>query len=66
MTIYEYLMTIDKEERAEIAETLFHCYEDDFDDFCMWALENGIDIEATVIEGGHEFTALSLWAFDMR
>ena len=66
MTIREYINSIDEEERNEIAETLFACYEADFEDFCMWAIENGIDLEATEIEGGIEFTVLSLWALDMR
>ena len=66
MTIREYIDTIDEVERDEIAETLYACYEADFDDFCAWAIENGIDTETTVIEGGHEFTVLSLWALDLR
>lgn len=66
MTMNDYLLTIDEEERDEMAETLFHCYEEDYDDFCMWAIENGIDLDATVMEGGIEFNALTLWAFDMR
>lgn len=47
MTIYEYIETLDEEERDEIAETLFHCYEDDYEDFCAWAIENGIDLTPT-------------------
>ena len=33
MTIREYIDTIDEEERDEIAETLYHCYEDDYDEW---------------------------------
>ena len=65
MTIREYIDTIDEEERDEIAETLFHCYEDDYDDFCMWALENGIDIDATEEIFGEAVPVLTLWAYDM-
>jgi hypothetical protein len=63
MTIREYIDTIDEEERDEIAETLFHCYEEDYDDFCVWALENGIDVYAQD-ETLHEYVTV-LWAYDM-
>lgn len=65
MTIREYIDTIDEEERDEIAETLYACYEDDFDDFCAWAIENGIDIHATETVLGQEVSVLILWAYDM-
>jgi hypothetical protein len=65
MTIREYIDTIDEEERDEIAETLYACYEDDFDDFCAWAIENGIDIHATENVLGQEVSVLVLWAYDM-
>lgn len=65
MTIREYIDTLDEEERDEIAETLYHCMEDDFDDFSMWAIENGIDLDATETVLGQEVPVLTLWAYDM-
>lgn len=65
MTIREYIDTIEEEERDEIEATLYACYEDDFDDFCMWAIENGIDINATKTVLGEAVPVLTLWAWDM-
>ena len=65
MTIREYIDTIDEEERDEIAETLYACYEADYDDFCVWARETGIDTEATAVVLGEEVPVLTLWAYDM-
>lgn len=65
MTIREYIETLDEEEMDEIAETLYHCYEEDFDDFSMWAVENGIDLDATETVLGQEVLVLTLWAYDM-
>lgn len=65
MTIREYIDTIDEEERDEIEATLYACYEDDFDDFCAWAIENGIDTEATKEIFGEAVSVLTLWAYDM-
>lgn len=63
MTIREYIDTIDEEERDEIAETLYQISQDDWDDFEMWAIENGIDLTATDPETGEYFTVL--WGWDM-
>ena len=73
MTIREYFDNMitanmteeDWTELWETEDTLFACYEDDYDDFCMWAIENGIDIEATETVNGHEISVLTLWAWDM-
>lgn len=73
MTIREYFDNMihdnmteeDWTEISEIEETMFAIYEDDFDDFCMWAIENGIDIEATEIVLGEAVPVLTLWAYDM-
>lgn len=73
MTIREYidsLTTIDstaeeEQEAYELEQTLFACYEDDYDDFCMWALENGIDVDATEIVNGEEIPVTTLWAWDV-
>ena len=72
MTIREYFdaqiatATIDEiDEIFEEMETLFHCMEDDFDDFSSWAIENGIDLDATATVMGEEVPVLTLWAYDM-
>jgi hypothetical protein len=73
MTIREYFDNMihdnmteeDWDEISEYEETLFHCYEDDYDDFCMWAIENGIDVEATETVLGEAVPVLTLWAYDM-
>ena len=66
MTIREYFDRMiaenyELEEIAELEETAFHCMEDDFDDFTMWAIENGIDLDAE--EDGE--LVLTLWAWDV-
>lgn len=66
MTIREYFDRLiaedyDLEEVAELEQTAFHCMEDDFDDFTMWAIENGIDLDAE--EDGER--VLTLWAWDV-
>ena len=65
MTIREYIETIPEEDRDEFEATLYQCYEDDFDDFIMWATENGIDTHATETVFGEEVSVLVLWAYDM-
>ena len=73
MTIREYFDNMihdnmteeDWDELYETEETLFHCYEDDFEDFAMWAIENGIDLDATEIVLGATVPVLTLWAYDM-
>ena len=66
MTIREYFDHMiaegyELEEVAELEQTIFHCMEDDFDDFTMWAIENGIDLDAE--EDGER--VLTLWASDV-
>ena len=66
MTIREYFDNLINEgydlfEIAELEQTTFRCMEADFDDFTMWAVENGIDLNAE--EGGD--LALTLWAWDV-
>ena len=65
MTIREYIDTIDEEERDEIAFTLYQISQDDPEDFECWAIENGIDIEATEEIFGEAVPVLTLWAYDM-
>lgn len=73
MTIREYFDNMihqnmteeDWNEIFEMEETMFHCYEDDYDDFCMWALENGIDLTATETVLSDEILVLTAWAWDM-
>lgn len=66
MTIREYFDRMiaedyELEEVAELEQTAFHCMEDDYDDFSMWAIENGIDLNAE--EDGE--LVLTLWAWDV-
>ena len=47
MTIREYFDNMitadyDLDEIGELEQTIFHIMEDDYDDFTMWAVENGI------------------------
>lgn len=73
MTIREYFDNMihdnmteeDWDELWEIEDTLFHCYEDDFEDFATWAIENGIDLDATETVLGAAVPVLTLWAYDM-
>lgn len=73
MTIREYFDNMihdnmteeDWTEISEIEETVFNCYEDDFEDFSMWAIENGIDLDATETVLGEAVPVLTLWAYDM-
>ena len=73
MTIREYFDNMitdnmteeDWDELWEGENTIYACYEDDFDDFTMWAVENGIDLKATEMVNGHEVSVLTLWAWDM-
>jgi len=73
MTIREYFNNMihdnmteeDWTEISEIEETMFNCYEDDFEDFSMWAIENGIDLDATETVLGEAVPVLTLWAWDM-
>lgn len=66
MTIREYFDRMiaedyELEEIAELEQTAFRCMEDDYDDFSMWAIENGIDLDAE--EDGE--LVLTLWAWDV-
>lgn len=66
MTIREYFdRMIDEdyelEEVAELEAVAFRTMEEDFDDFTMWAIENGIDLDAE--EDGE--LVLTLWAWDV-
>lgn len=73
MTIREYFDNMihdnmteeDWTEISEIEETVFNCYEDDFEDFSVWAIENGIDLDATETVLGEAVPVLTLWAYDM-
>lgn len=73
MTIREYFDNMitdnmteeDWEEIADLEATMYAIYEDDFDDFTMWAIENGIDLDATETVLGEEVRVLTLWAYDM-
>ena len=66
MTIYEYctnlIETMDFDEAVDTIATMYACYEADFDDFCMWAIENGIDVDAMDARTGE--AVLTLWAWD--
>lgn len=72
MTIREYFDNMitdnmteeDWEEIWETEDTMFACYEDDYEDFCIWAIENGIDLTATQTVLGEEVLVLTLWAYD--
>ena len=73
MTIREYFDNMvtenmtdeDWDEIYEVENTIYHCYEDDYEDFAMWAIENGIDLEATEVVLGEEILVTTLWAWDM-
>lgn len=73
MTIREYFDNMatenmtneDWDEIYEVENTIYHCYEDDYEDFAMWAIENGIDLEATETVLGEEIRVTTLWAWDM-
>lgn len=62
MTIIEYINanTTTATEAAEIAETLRALYLIAYDDFAMWAAENGINLTATDAETGEYI--VNLWA----
>lgn len=64
MTIREYfdslMDTMDFDEWVEYQDTLYRCCQEDFEDFELWALENGIDLEAR--ENGE--LVLTLWCWD--
>lgn len=66
MTIREYFDRMiaedyDLEEVAELEAVAFRSMEEDFEDFSMWAIENGIDLDAE--EDGE--LVLTLWAWDV-
>jgi hypothetical protein len=68
MTIREYFDRMidedyDLNEIAELEQTTFRCMEEDFDDFAMWAIENGIDLNAR--DKDMDETVLTLWAWDV-
>jgi hypothetical protein len=72
MTIREYFDNMMKgltdeemDEVFDLENTIYQCYEDDYDDFCIWAIENGIDINATETVGRDVIPVLTLWAWDM-
>lgn len=69
MTIREYFEIIytteDFEDAADYEMTLYRCYEEDFEDFAMWAVENGIDLTATTEIMGETVPVLTAWAWDM-
>lgn len=63
MTIREYIDTIEEEERDEIEATLYAISQDDWDEFELWALENGVDLTARDPLTG-EYVAIE-WGWDM-
>ena len=69
MTIREYFDTIyateDFDDAAAYEQAIYHCMEEDFDDFTMWATENGIDLTATTEILGETVSVLVAWAWDM-
>lgn len=62
MTIIEYITTTTTTatEAAEIAETLRALYLTAYDDFALWAAENGINLAATDAATGEYI--VNLWA----
>lgn len=67
MTIREYFDRMvsadyDLEEVAELEAVAFRSYEEDEDDFTMWAIENGIDLDARDASGD---LVLTLWCWDV-
>lgn len=69
MTIREYFDAIyateDFEDACDYEMTIYRCYEEDYDDFAMWAMENGIDLTATTDIMGLPVLVLTAWAWDM-
>lgn len=69
MTIREYFDAIyateDFEDAADYEMTIYRCMEEDYDDFAMWAMENGIDLTATTEILGETVSVLIAWAWDM-
>lgn len=69
MTIREYFDAIyateDFEDAADYEQTIYRCMEEDYDDFAMWAMENGIDLTATTEIMGETVPVLTAWAWDM-
>lgn len=69
MTIREYFENIyateDFEDAADYEMTIYRCYEEDEEDFTMWAIENGIDLTATIEIMGEAVSVLTAWAWDM-
>ena len=63
MTIREYFETLAEDERDDIEETMYAISQDDWDDFEMWAIENGIDLTARDPRTG-EYVSV-LWCWDM-
>lgn len=66
MTIREYFDRLiaedyELEEVAELEAVAFRTMEEDFEDFSLWAIENGIDLDAE--EDGE--LVLTLWAWDV-
>ena len=53
------------EEVAELEDVMYRVMEDNFDDFTIWACEEGIDLDAEEMVGGHEIKSLTLWCWDM-
>lgn len=62
MTIIEYINanTTTTAEAAEIAETLRALYLTAYDDFALWAVENGVNLAATDPTTGEYI--VNLWA----
>lgn len=69
MTIREYFDSIfateDFDDALDYEMTIYRCYEEDEEDFEMWALEQGIDLTATTEIMGESVLVLTAWAWDM-
>ena len=72
MTIREYWdkmyaeTTTDEEfdEVVELENVIFRVLEDNEDDFTIWAIEEGIDLDAVEVVMDEEIPVLTLWYWD--
>ena len=63
MTIREYFETLTEEDREATEMMMYITSQEDPEDFESWALENGIDLDATDPVSGEYVTVL--WSWDM-
>lgn len=70
MNIREYfenlMLTEDFDEVMEMEYTIYENWQSDELDFESWAVENGIDINATEEVNGVEILVITLWGWDME